>query len=52
MFVVVLMPDGIYGWFTKGGLRSMLAAFGLAKKSATYPKIDLDESAQRESASA
>ena len=52
IFVVVLMPDGIYGWFTKGGFRTMLAAFGLAKKSATYPKIDLDESAQSESASA
>ena len=52
VFVVVLMPDGIYGWFTKGGFRSMLAAFGLAKKSATYPKLDLDESAQSESASA
>ena len=52
VFVVVLMPDGIYGWFTKGGFRSMLAAFGLAKKTATYPKLDLDESAQSESASA
>ena len=46
------MPDGIYGWFTKGGFRSMLAAFGFAKKTATYPKLDLDESAQSESASA
>ena len=43
IFVVVLMPDGIYGWFTKGGLTSMLAAFGITKKSKTYPRIDVDE---------
>ena len=52
VFVVVLMPDGIYGWFTKGGFRAMLAAFGLAKKTATYPKLELDESVQSDSASA
>jgi urea transport system permease protein len=43
IFVVVLMPDGIYGWFTKGGFASMLSAFGFAKKSTTYPRLDLDE---------
>ena len=43
IFVVVLMPDGIYGWFTKGGLTSMLAAFGISRKSKTYPRIDVDE---------
>ncbi len=40
IFVVVLMPDGIYGWVTNGGLRSLLAAFGIAKKAKTYPRID------------
>ena len=40
IFVVVLMPDGIYGWFTKGGFRTFLAAFGIAKKSKTYPQLD------------
>jgi len=34
------MPDGIYGWFTGGGLRSFLASFGIAQKARTYPKID------------
>ncbi|QEY32641.1 urea ABC transporter permease subunit UrtC [Synechococcus sp. RSCCF101] len=48
IFVVVLMPDGIYGWFTKGGFTSMLAAFGIAPKTDTYPRIDLDESIQME----
>ena len=43
IFVVVLMPDGIYGWITKGGLASMLAAFGITKRSKTYPRIDVDE---------
>ena len=43
IFVVVLMPDGIYGWITKGGLTTMLAAFGFTKKSKTYPRIDVDE---------
>lgn len=40
IFVVVLMPDGIYGWFKGGGFASMLAAFGNAPKTATYPSID------------
>ena len=48
VFVVVLMPDGIYGWFTKGGFSRMLAAFGIAKKASTYPSLDLDESVSQE----
>ncbi len=40
IFVVVLMPDGIYGWITKGGFRTFLAAFGIAKKAKTYPQLD------------
>jgi urea transport system permease protein len=40
IFVVVLMPDGLYGWFRKGGFRSLLAAFGIAPMAPTYPKID------------
>jgi urea transport system permease protein len=40
IFVVVLMPDGIYGWFKGGGLRSFLAAFGIAPKARTYPELD------------
>jgi urea transport system permease protein len=48
IFVVVLMPDGIYGWFTKGGLRSMLAAFGIAPKARTYPQLDEEAVAMEE----
>lgn len=51
VFVVVLMPDGIYGWFTKGGFSRMLAAFGIAKKTSTYPPLDLDESVSQEATS-
>lgn len=40
IFVVVLMPDGIYGWFTKGGFSKLLAAFGIAPKTPIYPKLD------------
>ncbi|HBM53484.1 MAG TPA: urea ABC transporter permease subunit UrtC [Deltaproteobacteria bacterium] len=49
IFVVVLMPDGIYGWFKNGGFTSMLAAFGIAKKSSTYPKLEMDKSYTAES---
>lgn len=40
IFVVVLMPDGIYGWITKGGFRTFLASFGIAQKAKTYPRLD------------
>jgi urea transport system permease protein len=40
IFVVVLMPDGIYGWFKNGGFSSMLAAFGIAPMAKTYPELD------------
>jgi urea transport system permease protein len=48
IFVVVLMPDGIYGWFKSGGLSSLLAAFGKAPVTATYPGVDQDEAVQQE----
>lgn len=48
IFVVVLMPDGIYGWFTAGGLRSLLAAFGIAPKARTYPRLDAEGAAIEE----
>ena len=46
IFVVVLMPDGLYGWFTKGGFAKMLASFGIANKSSTYPQNDMDNQPQ------
>jgi urea transport system permease protein len=48
IFVVTLMPDGIYGWFKAGGVRTILAAFGKAQPVATYPSLDQDEAIQRE----
>lgn len=48
IFVVTLMPDGIYGWVKSGGLRSILAAFGKAQSIATYPSLDQDEAIQKE----
>ena len=50
IFVVVLMPDGIYGWFKNGGFSRLLAAcFGIAPKTATYPKLDQNSIAIEES---
>jgi urea transport system permease protein len=48
IFVVVLMPDGIYGWFSKGGFAKLVAAFGVAPRTATYPQLDLDENVRAE----
>ena len=48
IFVVTLMPDGIYGWFKAGGVRTILAAFGKPQPVATYPSLDQDEAIQRE----
>ena len=51
IFVVVLMPDGIYGWFQGGGFSKLLAAFGVAPATPTYPAIDQDESVKHEARS-
>ncbi len=51
IFVVVLMPDGIYGWFKGGGFASMLAAFGKAPTTATYPSIDTNPNVLEEAES-
>jgi urea transport system permease protein len=48
IFVVTLMPDGIYGWFKSGGFRSLLAAFGKAPPISTYPSLAQDEAVQSE----
>ena len=51
IFVVTLMPDGIYGWFKGGGFGSLLAAFGRAPASPTYPALAQDEALQSEARS-
>jgi urea transport system permease protein len=51
IFVVTLMPDGIYGWFKGGGIGSFLAAFGRAPASPTYPSLAQDEALQSEAQS-
>jgi urea transport system permease protein len=51
IFVVTLMPDGIYGWWKSGGIRSILAAFGRAPAIATYPSLAQDEALQSEAQS-
>ncbi|MFN9693206.1 MAG: urea ABC transporter permease subunit UrtC [Synechococcaceae cyanobacterium] len=51
IFVVTLMPDGIYGWFKGGGIGSFLGAFGRAPASPTYPSLAQDEAIQSEAQS-
>lgn len=51
IFVVTLMPDGIFGWFKAGGVRSILAAFGKAPAISTYPSLAQDEAIQSEAQS-
>ena len=51
IFVVTLMPDGIYGWFKGGGFGSLLAAFGRSPASPTYPALAQDEALQSEARS-
>jgi urea transport system permease protein len=51
IFVVTLMPDGIYGWFKSGGIASLLASFGKAPVSPTYPALAQDQAVQSEAKS-
>jgi urea transport system permease protein len=48
IFVVTLMPDGIYGWFKSGGIRTLAAAFGKAPPIETYPSLADDKAVQSE----
>jgi urea transport system permease protein len=48
LIVVTVLPDGVIGWFRQGGVRHVMAEFGLAPKAKTYPEIDLDPSIQQE----
>jgi urea transport system permease protein len=47
LLVVTALPDGLVGWWYGGGKAHLLALFGCAPKSATYPSLDLDPERQR-----
>ncbi|MFY8149805.1 MAG: ABC transporter permease subunit, partial [Prochlorococcaceae cyanobacterium] len=48
LLVVTALPDGIVGWWQKGGLQHILAMVGWAPRTGTYPRIDLDPAVQAE----
>jgi len=51
LLVVTALPDGLVGWWRKGGPGRLLAMVGWPPRSATYPGLDLDPAVQAEKAS-
>ena len=48
LLVVTVLPDGIVGWWRKGGPRQLQAMVGWPPLAPTYPSLDLDPSVQAE----
>ncbi|MFM7674191.1 MAG: urea ABC transporter permease subunit UrtC [Synechococcus sp.] len=48
LLVVTALPDGLVGWWQKGGPQHILAMVGWAPRTSTYPQIDLDPAVQAE----
>jgi urea transport system permease protein len=48
LLVVTVLPDGLVGWWRKGGLRQLQAMVGWPPLAPTYPSLDLDPSVQAE----
>lgn len=46
LLVVTVLPDGIVGWWRKGGLRQLQAMVGWPPLAPTYPSLDFDPSVQ------
>ncbi|MFL0753837.1 MAG: urea ABC transporter permease subunit UrtC, partial [Prochlorococcus sp.] len=42
ILVVTALPEGVLGWFLKGGPRNLLVRFGLARRLSTYPSLELE----------
>ncbi|HJN36078.1 MAG: urea ABC transporter permease subunit UrtC [Prochlorococcus sp.] len=42
ILVVTALPEGVLGWFLKGGPRNLLVRFGLARRLRTYPSLELE----------
>jgi urea transport system permease protein len=51
LLVVTVLPDGIVGWWRKGGPRQLQAMVGWPPLAPTYPSLDLDASVQAERSS-
>jgi len=48
LIVVTVLPDGVVGWFRSDAMNQIRSLLGLRPKLSTYPKIELDESIQKE----
>jgi urea transport system permease protein len=48
LLVVTVLPDGIVGWWRKGGPRQLQAMVGWPPVAPTYPSLDLDPALQAE----
>ena len=42
ILVVTALPDGVVGWWQRGGPRNLLARLGRRRSLATYPALDLE----------
>ena len=51
LLVVTVLPDGLVGWWRKGGPRQLQAMGGWPPLAPTYPSLDLDPAVQAERAS-
>ncbi|MFM9087855.1 MAG: urea ABC transporter permease subunit UrtC [Cyanobium sp.] len=48
LLVVTVLPDGLVGWWRKGGPRHLQAMVGWPPLAPTYPSLDLDPAIQAE----
>ena len=48
LLVVTALPDGLVGWWRKGGPGRLIAMVVLPQRSLTYPALDLDPEVQAE----
>ena len=42
ILVVTALPEGVIGWFRGDGPRNLLNSVGIARRSGTYPQLDID----------
>ncbi|MCT7951265.1 urea ABC transporter permease subunit UrtC [Ancylothrix sp. C2] len=48
LIVVMVLPNGLVGWFRQQGMDTFRAVFGKRPSVATYPSLELDTEVQRE----
>ncbi len=48
ILVVTALPQGVLGWIQGNGPRNLLSRLGISRYTATYPKLDIDQSQEIE----